>query len=75
MFLRGNYSETEVGFPCPGYTKMNRFQQAEDIKNSLVVVFLSYVDFYRPKYVLMENVKDLLSHRVSSIIICYKSRN
>jgi len=54
---------------------MNRFQQAEDIKNSLVVVFLSYVDFYRPKYVLMENVKDLLSHRVSSIIICYKSRN
>ena len=61
--------EVEVivgGFPCPGYSKANHSPKADDIKNTLITMTLSYVEFYRPKYVLLENVKDLLHHRVSN---------
>jgi hypothetical protein len=61
--------EVEVivaGFPCPGYSRANHSPKADDIKNTLITMTLSYVEFYRPKYVLLENVKELLSHRVST---------
>lgn len=53
-----------AGFPCKGYTKANRRPKADDLKNTLVLLVLSYVDFYRPPYVLLENVKALLHHKV-----------
>ncbi|KAH7346621.1 S-adenosyl-L-methionine-dependent methyltransferase [Rhexocercosporidium sp. MPI-PUGE-AT-0058] len=54
------------GCPCPGYSGLNRSKKSEDIKNSLLMVLLSYVDFYRPKYFLLENVRGLLHHRVTT---------
>jgi DNA (cytosine-5)-methyltransferase 1 len=46
--------------------KCNQYQKANSIKNSLLATYLSYVDHYRPKYFLLENVQDLLIHRLGS---------
>ncbi|KAJ9073953.1 hypothetical protein DSO57_1011171 [Entomophthora muscae] len=52
------------GPPCQGFSGINRFKKANDIKNSLIATTLSYVDFYRPKYFLLENVRGLLNFRL-----------
>jgi site-specific DNA-cytosine methylase len=52
------------GPPCPAYSVANRHKTWDDIRNTLVILFLSYLEFYKPKYFLLENVRGLLSHRV-----------
>ncbi|CAB5396345.1 unnamed protein product [Rhizophagus irregularis] len=42
------------GPPCQGFSGVNRYQKADDIKNSLVATALSYVDFYRPEFFLLK---------------------
>jgi DNA (cytosine-5)-methyltransferase 1 len=58
------------GPPCQGFSGMNRFssRQYSLFKNSLVVSFLSYVDFYRPKYLLFENVRNFALFKSSMIL-------
>ncbi|KAG9296763.1 hypothetical protein G9A89_001396 [Geosiphon pyriformis] len=51
------------GPPCQGFSGVNRFKKADDIKNSLVATALSYVDFYRPDYFLLENVRGMLMYK------------
>ncbi|XP_017883668.1 DNA (cytosine-5)-methyltransferase PliMCI-like [Ceratina calcarata] len=53
------------GPPCQGFSGMNRFnkRQYSLFKNSLVVSFLSYCDYYRPKFFIMENVHNFLSFK------------
>ena len=53
------------GPPCPSYSGANRYKMQDDIRNTLVVMFLSYLEFYKPKYFLLENVPGLVSHPVS----------
>ncbi|KAF0915338.1 hypothetical protein E2562_035561 [Oryza meyeriana var. granulata] len=52
------------GPPCQGISGFNRFRQhgdpLKDEKNKQLVVFMDIVDYLRPKYVLMENVVDIL---------------
>ncbi|KAJ1403876.1 S-adenosyl-L-methionine-dependent methyltransferase [Sesbania bispinosa] len=52
------------GPPCQGVSGFNRFrnQQAplEDVKNKQLLVYMDIIDFLKPKYVLMENVVDIL---------------
>lgn len=52
------------GPPCQGISGFNRFRNVknplEDPKNKQLVVFMDIVDFLKPKFVLMENVVDLL---------------
>lgn len=52
------------GPPCQGISGFNRFRNAqaplEDPKNHQMVVFMDIVDYLKPKYVLMENVVDIL---------------
>lgn len=47
---------------------MNRFNKGNwsMVQNSMVMAFLSFADFYRPKYFLLENVRDFVSHDNSS---------
>ncbi|CAG8514276.1 1845_t:CDS:2, partial [Acaulospora colombiana] len=52
------------GPPCQGFSRVNRYQKADDIKNTLIATALSYVDFYRPEYFLLENVRGMLSFRM-----------
>ncbi|KAJ1736235.1 hypothetical protein LPJ61_000019 [Coemansia biformis] len=55
------------GPPCQGFSRCNRFIKADDIKTSLIANALSYVDFYRPTYFLLENVRGLLQYRLGGV--------
>lgn len=57
------------GPPCQGFSGMNRFNsgQYSSFKNSLIVTFLAYVDFYRPKFFVIENVRTFVSFKKSAI--------
>ncbi|CAG0915322.1 unnamed protein product [Notodromas monacha] len=58
------------GPPCQGYSGMNRFNYRENAKfrNSLVVSFLSMVEYLRPRFVVMENVKTFVTHNKGAIL-------
>eukprot|EP00795_Rhopilema_esculentum_P006330 gene6330-11763_t len=45
------------GPPCQGFSGMNRFNSRDysQFKNSLVASYLSYCDFYRPRFFVLEN--------------------
>ncbi|KZP00452.1 S-adenosyl-L-methionine-dependent methyltransferase [Calocera viscosa TUFC12733] len=51
------------GPPCQGYSVLNSHRRTDDIKNTLVANALSYVDYLRPRFFLMENVQPMLSSR------------
>ena len=53
------------GPPCQGFSGMNRFNSREysRFKNSLVVSYLSYCDYYRPRFFLLENVRNFVSFK------------
>ncbi|KAK2354541.1 putative DNA (cytosine-5)-methyltransferase CMT1 [Trifolium repens] len=52
------------GPPCQGISGYNRFRNTEspldDERNHQIVVFMDIVKYLKPKYVLMENVVDIL---------------
>ena len=55
------------GPPCQGYSGMNRFNKGNwsMVQNSMVMSYLSFADFYRPRYFLLENVRNFVSHNKS----------
>ena len=55
------------GPPCQGYSGMNRFNKGNwsMVQNSMVMAYLSFADFYRPRYFLLENVRNFVSHNKS----------
>ncbi|KAL6982395.1 DNA (cytosine-5)-methyltransferase cmt3 [Sarracenia purpurea var. burkii] len=52
------------GPPCQGISGFNRFRNKEnpldDPKNKQLVVFMDIVDYLKPRFVLMENVVDIV---------------
>nr|XP_042136225.1 DNA (cytosine-5)-methyltransferase 1-like [Peromyscus maniculatus bairdii] len=58
------------GPPCQGFSGMNRFtsNSYSTFKNSLVVSFLSYCDYYRPRFFLLENVRNFVSYKDSMVL-------
>ncbi|KAI4343302.1 hypothetical protein MLD38_027827 [Melastoma candidum] len=52
------------GPPCQGISGYNRYRNVdaplEDARNRQIVVFMDIVQFLKPKFVLMENVTDIL---------------
>ncbi|CAH9132941.1 unnamed protein product [Cuscuta epithymum] len=52
------------GPPCQGISGYNRHRNVnaplEDERNRQIIIFMDVVEFLRPKYVLMENVIDIL---------------
>ncbi|KAF8858440.1 S-adenosyl-L-methionine-dependent methyltransferase [Acephala macrosclerotiorum] len=52
--------------PCQGFSTINRHKKAEDPKNALVAMYLGYVELYRPKYFLLENVNGLLHNKLGA---------
>jgi DNA (cytosine-5)-methyltransferase 1 len=65
------------GPPCQGWSRAGRGKLkslgrptrnwTEDPRNALFRRFVSYVSFFRPKYVIMENVPGMLSHRGTDV--------
>ncbi|GJU07451.1 putative DNA (cytosine-5)-methyltransferase CMT1 [Tanacetum coccineum] len=62
--LRGDVDFICGGPPCQGISGHNRFRNYEnplqDEKNHQLVVFMDIIDFLKPKFVLMENVVDMI---------------
>ncbi|XP_065647414.1 DNA (cytosine-5)-methyltransferase PliMCI isoform X3 [Hydra vulgaris] len=58
------------GPPCQGFSGMNRFNQREYsmFKNSLVTSYLSYCDYFRPKFFILENVRNFVSFKKSMVL-------
>ncbi|QSZ36173.1 hypothetical protein DSL72_007298 [Monilinia vaccinii-corymbosi] len=52
------------GPPCKGWSSLNRSKKKHCENRELIATYLSYVDFYRPKYFLLENVMGLVNQRL-----------
>lgn len=58
------------GPPCQGFSGMNRFNSREysNFKNSLVASYLSYCDYYRPKFFILENVRNFVAFKKGMVL-------
>ena len=58
------------GPPCQGFSGMNRFNYGEysRFKNSLIANYLSFVEKLRPRFAVMENVRNFASFKRSAIL-------
>ncbi|OXU18829.1 hypothetical protein TSAR_015341 [Trichomalopsis sarcophagae] len=58
------------GPPCQGFSGMNRFNSRaySSFKNSLIVSFISFCDYYKPRFFLMENVRNFVSFKKSAVL-------
>ena len=72
----GEVEFISAGSPCPGFSTSNH-NKANDqglFDASMVASVVSFVDFYRPRYALMENVKGMASgqdtNNVLAQVIC-----
>ncbi|EJD02256.1 S-adenosyl-L-methionine-dependent methyltransferase, partial [Fomitiporia mediterranea MF3/22] len=52
------------GPPCQPFSGMNSWKRVDDIRQTCIPTVLSYVEFYSPKYVCIENVTGLLYYRL-----------
>ncbi|KAI0039551.1 S-adenosyl-L-methionine-dependent methyltransferase [Auriscalpium vulgare] len=48
------------GLPCQSFSGANHYKRADDVRNTLVCNMMSYVEFYKPKFFLLENVVGLV---------------
>jgi DNA (cytosine-5)-methyltransferase 1 len=48
------------GPPCQGFSGYNRYRSPDDPRNSLVELFLAFVEVLLPRYILIENVPGML---------------
>lgn len=51
------------GPPCQGFSKGSCKRNESDERNKLVYKFVNFVNYYKPKYFMMENVKRLLTFK------------
>ncbi|KAI0720035.1 S-adenosyl-L-methionine-dependent methyltransferase [Cerioporus squamosus] len=51
-----------AGFPCQSFSSLNRFKHKHARRNHLMLNLLSWIDFLRPKYCFLENVRGFLSY-------------
>lgn len=49
--------------PLQGFSGMNRFNQStwSKVQCEMILAFLSFADYFRPKYFLLENVRNIVS--------------
>ncbi|KAG0339389.1 DNA (cytosine-5)-methyltransferase 1 [Podila horticola] len=60
----GDVDMIYCGPPCQGFSGMNRYQHGNELKNSLIATSMSYVDYYRPNYFLLENVRGMIAYKL-----------
>ncbi|KAG8239320.1 DNA (cytosine-5)-methyltransferase 1 [Ladona fulva] len=75
--LKGDVELLCGGPPCQGFSGMNRFnsRQYSLFKascllwlNSLIASYLSYCDYYRPRFFILENVRNFVSFKKSMVL-------
>ncbi|KAJ3540965.1 hypothetical protein NMY22_g4087 [Coprinellus aureogranulatus] len=52
------------GPPCQAFSRMNHSRRADDIRSTMPCNMLSYIEHYRPKYFLLENVVGILDYKL-----------
>lgn len=57
-----------AGVPCQGHTSLNMHRTADDPKNCQILTALSFVEHYRPKFFVLENVGRLCEFRLLSLM-------
>eukprot|EP00898_Chlorokybus_atmophyticus_P004393 jgi/Chlat1/4955/Chrsp32S00378 len=57
------------GPPCQGFSGMNRFNSGtwSRVQCEMVLAFLSFADYLRPRFFLLENVRNFVTHNKSQI--------
>jgi len=67
---KGEIEMMSGGPPCQGFSLLNMFKEQEysKFKNSLVPTYLSYADYYRPKFFLLENVRNLVANEDGMVL-------
>ncbi|CAN6476016.1 unnamed protein product [Victoria cruziana] len=61
--LPGQVDFINGGPPCQGFSGMNRFNQStwSKVQCEMILAFLSFADYFRPRFFLLENVRNLVS--------------
>uniref|UniRef100_A0A5B6YSJ6 DNA (cytosine-5)-methyltransferase n=1 Tax=Davidia involucrata TaxID=16924 RepID=A0A5B6YSJ6_DAVIN len=61
--LPGQVDFINGGPPCQGFSGMNRFNQStwSKVQCEMILAFLSFADYFRPKFFLLENVRNFVS--------------
>ncbi|KAJ7541010.1 hypothetical protein O6H91_10G041100 [Diphasiastrum complanatum] len=61
--MPGNVDFINGGPPCQGFSGMNRFNQRtwSKVQCEMILAFLSYADYFRPRFFLLENVRNFVS--------------
>ena len=59
--VKGDVDLIVGGPPCQGFSGYNRFRTPDDPRNSLMDVFLNFVNELSPRFVLIENVPGIIS--------------
>eukprot|EP01018_Ginkgo_biloba_P018917 Gb_24436 [translate_table: standard] len=61
--LPGQVDFINGGPPCQGFSGMNRFNQGawSKVQCEMILAFLSYADYFRPRFFLLENVRNFVS--------------
>ncbi|CAH8389414.1 unnamed protein product [Eruca vesicaria subsp. sativa] len=61
--LPGQVDFINGGPPCQGFSGMNRFNQSSwsKVQCEMILAFLSFADYFRPRYFLLENVRTFVS--------------
>ncbi|CAM8988592.1 unnamed protein product [Rhodiola kirilowii] len=61
--LPGEVDFINGGPPCQGFSGMNRFNQStwSKVQCEMILAFLSFADYYRPRFFLLENVRNFVS--------------
>ena len=72
----GDVEVISAGSPCQGYSfaNPNKGNEGGLLNESMVASVLAFIDFYRPKYAIMENVKGMAygddKHNVLAQVVC-----
>ncbi|RDX56375.1 S-adenosyl-L-methionine-dependent methyltransferase [Lentinus brumalis] len=61
---RGEVDFIYGGPPCQSFSMMNHCRRPDDKRSTLVCNMISYVEFYRPQYFLLENVAGIFSYHL-----------
>ncbi|CAJ1952413.1 unnamed protein product [Sphenostylis stenocarpa] len=61
--MPGQVDFVNGGPPCQGFSGMNRFNQSSwsKVQCEMILAFLSFADYFRPRYFLLENVRNFVS--------------
>ncbi|KAJ6513941.1 S-adenosyl-L-methionine-dependent methyltransferase [Mycena vitilis] len=53
-----------AGLPCQSYSGLNMYRTVEDHRSNLLLTLISYVDFFKPDFLFLENVPAFLRYKL-----------